>query len=332
MKNTIKKMTYLSIKLLVLIGGVILLLAPSKAKAITLTAEVEPTGRRWSVGSVACTWQTQAQTSFQGQIFCPQYPTNGTTGNLTSIMDYNARDYKQGYYYTVDIFLQSTELQRMPNMMWYVSEPTGWSLIDVKEITNTKNDIERCTGSLEPIFNIVCDTGANGYNRWYQITLQATQTGTYNIEIGNRINSITRVLASSQGTMAGTGFILLADIVEYKNASVNSEQEQAGQQAQNDGNQASQNAQNETEQAGTTILSTITNIVNVVKDTEATDCNISGNLGNADLGVLNFCQGNIEPLRPAIRVIVALVMGTGAFLSLKHILKMMLNLINSYQE
>lgn len=133
-----------------------------------------------------------------------------------------------------------------------------------------------------------------------------------------QLEELRKIVASSNGT------------VEAIN-NINDNQQQAGEQAQSDADQASNQAQSDADQATATMFQTLGDIVGAFKDTPATDCTINGDLGHVNMGTLNFCQGEIGPLRPIIRAVLYLAMSVATYKILMWVVGAIAGLVNWVQ-
>lgn len=124
--------------------------------------------------------------------------------------------------------------------------------------------------------------------------------------------------------------IPISSSLEQGAMQANEQQKQEGQQAQQDGQTGGNTSQETVNQGSQTMLQGAQTILGVITDTPAGTCNISGNMGNIDLGQLNLCEGNIEPLRPIIRIIVNLVMGVATWKIFTFLLGTMVQLFLSF--
>lgn len=324
MKNKVKK-PFSLIAITVAIGGIALSLAP-KAKALELTHNVEQTGTTHYVGSVECLDNAGVRWQQLGGITC----ATSAGRSLVQMADYDAKHYKQGHFYTNILVLQYPQAQN-PNILWYLStDQQYWQLISIKEIASGEGAEIGDIINNNP--NYLSTFVPTYYAYIYEVTLQAKVTGTLKWVVGNGVNSI--------GFAPGappTYYSIGRDIIEWKSInqnidSVNQQQQQQGQQAQdaaiNTIREQDQNAQQETQG----MFQTIGDIVNAFKDTPpSADCTITGTLGKLGNINMNFCQGNIEPLRPIIRASIYLGMSIATFKLLMWIIGAIAGLANYVQ-
>lgn len=164
----------------------------------------------------------------------------------------------------------------------------------------------------------------------------AVYTFNYKVRFSSNDTSINRlqldgVLSRGAGVWLGKiSSISFATSMEQGAMQANDQQKQEGQQAQNDGQTGANQSQQQTEATGTTMLQTAGNIVGILTDTQAGSCIINGNMGNINLGQMNFCQGDIGPLRPVITIIVNLIFGIATFKIFIFLIGIMLELFAQF--
>lgn len=83
--------------------------------------------------------------------------------------------------------------------------------------------------------------------------------------------------------------------------------------------------------AGTaSLLSTITSFLGIIKDTPATNCRVNANLGNLDLGQMDYCTGKPSEFNNLFTIVAALVLAPVGYIWAKHIISDMLSLLESF--
>lgn len=173
----------------------------------------------------------------------------------------------------------------------------------------------------------------------YEIIVQGLQDYTGVLEFGNHNQDplFQWTLYNPPLAIAGEtdyGSITVQPMIEWELDSataVNEQQQQAGEQAQQDGQQGSNQAQSDADTNTATMFQTVGNILGAITDTPAGDCSLNGNMGNLDLGNLNLCQAEIEPIRPIIRAVLYLVMALATYKIMIWVIGAIAGLINWVQ-
>lgn len=326
-----KKKIFLLTSILSVIG---VFISATPVMAYDIITAVTPTGKAWEWGSGTGWLQTMSAngetdlTSTGDAIFWGRGFNNsflGGTWVLKSIVSGNNIEFIEGNYYKTQISFNIAGYRAgTPPTSVGVQVPIVNRLVlpsnsPYKLVSITPAEVQcyeaanYSYGSNATILDAT--TGCYRGNVVYDIIVQATRTATGKLQLGDGASWFFQSYVGINYP-SGYGTLRPLTITEYKpdNASViNEEQQQAGQQAQQEGNTGSDASQESVTQGSQTMLQGAQTILGVITDTPAGTCNISGNMGNIDLGQLNFCEGNFDQLRPVIRIIVNLVMGVATW-------------------
>lgn len=328
------------------------LLFATQVNAYDITTTVSPTGNAWEWGA-GTRWLETISTSgetnksstgdaiFWGRGFSNSF-LNGTWV-LKSMVSGNNIEFKDGYYYKTQVSfnivgynvgtgnatavgVQVPIVNRLvlPSNAPYKLVQISPYQLDCYEAASYSSSANLIVGGI---------TGCYRGTVVYDIIVQATRTATGKLQLGDGASWFFQSFVGFNNT-SGYGTLRPLTITEYKpdNASViNQEQTQAGQQAQQDGQNASNQAQQQTEQQTATAFQTIGNILGAITDTPPGDCSITGNMGHLDMGNLNLCQAEIEPIRPVIRAVLYLVMALATYKIMMWVLGSIAGLINWVQ-
>lgn len=333
------------------------LLFATQANAYDITTTVSPTGASWEWGN-GTIWRQAYSNSVQGEVNCGNITgdaifwaecVNNSYNNtwvLKQIQSSNLIAFLEGRYYKTQIVINISNgagdwrnaWEQVPQLNRLVI-PSGrpYKLVSIEPIETTcfingaiRQIPATTTGEIWSEYYESCKQGSITYD----IIVQATETMQTYMILGDGSSWF---LQSSIGINTGgirRGTIRPLTITEYKpeNATaVNDQQQQAGEQAQTDGQNASNQAQQQTDQQTATAFQTIGNILGAITDTPAGDCSITGDMGNINMGNLNLCQAEIEPIRPIIRAVLYLVMALATYKIMMWVLGSIAGLINWVQ-
>lgn len=191
-------------------------------------------------------------------------------------------------------------------------------------------DLGQTSGALKGHINMYVNNQESTKVQFGVYTMNYTVRFSANDTTINRLQ-LDGVLSRGSGIWLGKiSSISFSSSMEQGAIQANDQQKQEGQQAQQEGQTGSNASQETVDQGSQTMLQGAQTILGVITDTPAGNCNISGNMGNIDLGQLNFCEGNIDALRPIIRIIVNLVMGVATWKIFTFLLGTMVALFLSF--
>lgn len=329
------------------------LLFATQVNAYDITTTVSPTGKSWEWGNAG--WLEAMQISGVGEynktntgaaIFWGRgFTQSGLNVHwiLKSVVSGNDIEFVEGNYYKTQLSwnvvgyntgtgsgiatgIQIPILNRMvfPSNSPYKLVSVTPTEVQCFEAANYVSSANALVG-----FTNGCYRG----NVVYDVIVQATRTATGKLQFGDGAQWMFQSYVGLNNS-TGYGTLTPLTITEYKPESVttvNQEQQQAGEQAQQDGQNASNQAQQQTEQQTATAFQTIGNILGAITDTPPGDCSITGNMGHLDMGNLNLCQAEIEPIRPVIRAVLYLVMALATYKIMMWVLGSIAGLINWVQ-
>lgn len=327
------------------IALVISLLFATQASAYEIATPVNPTGNAWEWGN-STQWNTTFSypidtTYFTKQqngaaIFIQKNGSTASTGKfvLNSVKSSNPITFKKGNYYStiLNFSLQSGSLTEkglsMPSIN-RINLPNN-APYKVMSISSSYVPCASPSGSGGTSYDGYCSYGGVSWN----IIVQATRddVGVFQLGLPNT-DMVEWIVVNLNSNNMGT--ILVEPITEFealKGAdTINQQQQEAGEQAQQDGQQGSNQAQSDADTNTATMFQTVGNILGAITDTPAGDCSLNGNMGNLDLGNLNLCQAEIEPIRPIIRAVLYLVMALATYKIMIWVIGAIAGLINWVQ-
>lgn len=333
-----KKKVFLLTSILAIIG---VLISAAPVMAYEIATPVNPTGRTWEWGGGSSfVWTTQQGSteysntiSYGDAIFLDVSAGNNSMQNywiLKAVAATNRIDFKKGYYYKTQLSFNFGGGDRfgiqMPQLNRFVEyNGAPFRLMNISPSYSTCYEVSYengryITGTGNSAWTADMSTGClRGYIT-YDIILQATRDETAVFQLGDGQSWFIQMQVLKDTSLnphsLRVGTLRPLTIMEFEGVkldSINQQQTEAGQQAQQDGNTGSNTSQESVTQGSQTMLQGAQTILGVITDTPAGTCNISGNMGNIDLGQLNFCEGNFEQLKPVIRIIVNLVMGVATW-------------------
>ena len=320
------------------------------ASAYDITTPVEPTGRSWSQNAYWwATWHMESANSYRP---ITAY-SKGIFINKAGLNDSNPGNYivnaiqipniqaEYGKYYKFDVkFTFQNGISRETYPVVVAMTTDAQPAYKIMAITN---DYVPCADNVS---QITANQELWGMCSWggitYTIIVQARDSGTIPIQIGLSNTDMFRFRIDqwqpSQGS-TNVGTISVSDVQEFKTVQfgenvandINNQQEQAGEQAQQEGNTAGNQAGEQAQQETATMFQTIGNILGAITDTPPGDCTITGNMGNLNMGNLNLCVAEIEPIRPIIRAVIYLVMALATYKILMWVIGAIAGLINWVQ-
>lgn len=148
------------------------------------------------------------------------------------------------------------------------------------------------------------------------------------------INAINDLEVTVEGS-SGVSSEQMSEIIDSQTESINNpewheEEREEMQTAQDDADDAANNSSDEAESQTQSLRQGITNIITLVRDTPASDCNIRINF-RIDTGVMNMCQMP-EQFRTTIQTVTTIV-GVIAVLNISYeLLLMYIDYIRSFQD
>lgn len=171
----------------------------------------------------------------------------------------------------------------------------------------------------------------------YELILQAQQdVDNLALEVGNYNQdplfnwTLSQVPFQSLETQYGT--ISISPLSEWEldsPSAINQQQQEAGEQAQQDGNTAGSNSQSEAQQGGSTLMQGFSDFVGALTSSSASDCVLNGDIGDFKMGNMDLCQISPPPAFQAISSI--MVIGFVVPLSIATIRKF-IGMFRSFQN
>lgn len=302
------------------------LFSSAPAQAFELTTEVKATGNMWRPQAVRCKYSDGGFVD-RNDVSCGLYGSTGA--HLTQIIMINPSiPLRKGFYYRFTLTAQWPSVGGGNTLLWTPYTVPEFVMVNLVE-----------TVAQEPMPYTTQSGGVNytPYSKIFDITLKSnvdTASGLVSMGEGTNQQALFYISSVSLPQQA-QAYVVMGQVYEYEEydsgSAINNQQQDAGEQAQSDGNQASNQAQSDADQATATIFQTLGDIVGAFKDTPATDCTINGDLGHVNMGTLNFCQGEIGPLRPIIRAVLYLAMSVATYKILMWVVGAIAGLVNWVQ-
>lgn len=328
------------------------LLFATQANAYDITTNVSPTGKSWEWGNAGWLQTMQISgteynlSSTGSAIFWGRgFSQSGLNVHwiLKSVVSGNDIEFIEGNYYKTQISWNVVGFNTGNQDPYGIQIPivnrlvlpsnSPYKLVSITPQTVQCYEASNFYSSTSTGALLGGSTGCYRGNVVYDIIVQATRTATGKLQLGDGAQWMFQSYVGFNNP-TGYGTLTPLTITEYKPESVstvNQEQQQAGEQAQQDGQNASNQAQQQTEQATATAFEQIGSILGAITDTPAGDCTITGDMGHINMGNLNLCQAEIEPIRPVIRAVLYLVMALATYKIMMWVIGSIAGLINWVQ-
>lgn len=274
----------------------------SATHAVTLNISAIPTGVSWDFENGGGVCQQWDATNSNAPFVTQQTVGSGWCFAQSDTVSYSAiatnsfKPVQEGYYYVLTFYTLSWGT--VETVTWNIANYTdNFALIDY-QLKWQGNSQQYCDkwGTLRGLNTVEysemfsCDTWRE-YDfsvRQWQVILQAKHTGNYTIGIG-RFNERNELLRTYSRNKYRPG-VRLASIEEYVTLSDLDRAEKETQEASEEGQTNSEGSQTDNEGASQNVIGVIGNVIGAFS-TPAGDCSYNVDLGNLDLGDLNFCSG-----------------------------------------
>lgn len=299
-KKCIKFLTFFIISLLSCV------LFSADTEAITLTTELKPTGTFWQEVPISCyvagAWYNSQYWS------CPNssYP-NTWDGDTYAVRTQNTYPVIEGNYYQLHLVL------RNPNgnpdiginpIFWNFNTSGDFTPVALEEYyVDEKANISSCTYSYSTSGNTTHITSTNClehdifYNKIYVFTFISNISGNVRFQLGNTSS----VLVSSNrsgltGPYAYNYTFGLRKIVEFEPSGASAMNEKDDEDRSNIESQQESSSYDSGESAseatetGTTLLGAFSAFVSALTSATPSDCTLDMDLGNLDMGEVDFCE------------------------------------------
>ena len=262
--------------------------------AYELVTNVEPTGYSVSGGNLGCYYSDSSQNTSNTN-YCLINSTGSSPQKiLMQIVHQETLQVKKGNYYRTVLYLRSSSYNSQGN----------WGVVNIQSLiwnftTNSNFNVVSTAQVSSQVLESSSEYGYYPYIVGYEIVLQANVTGNINFVLGNGGDILVWYPSSIS---LNVGEVKIDPIVEYEyKADTSSEQlkemnerdnqdrsdiESQSEQTSSDASDSQADAEN----TGSTLLQAFTAFVSALTNAIPSNCNIDMDLGNLDLGVVNFCQ------------------------------------------
>lgn len=338
--------------LIVFLTIFISLLGSQSVNAFDVQVSVKPTGNIYT-GSWRCNFSS-SDTSMQNQ----GVTSSGTKCTIPTYIN-TQHVYLNGFRQSVNatkgryyVFYLMMTAQGYLSATIYHPETSNsdFSIVSIDDVTG-HSYVYGSVGSSEYSSSI------------YQIVVQSNVTGTKDLTMGSFTNGSFAFAVIPKGYN-----VYLTDIYEYDvssdgsvieglqdvesaidqvNGSVNDvndtlknqyeqqqqQQQQEEQHAQDtiDSSQDDANsAQSDVDGATSNLIGIALDFIGILKDQPATNCKVNANLGNVDLGQVDYCTGVPQEFRNVISIVIALVSAPIGYMWAKKLIKEMIALFDTF--
>lgn len=276
------------------------------ANAITLTLGVNPTGTEYANPEVQCSGPDYndpfTDATIGNKTYCQiDPPTNVSDGfELRGIRTKNTYTVEEGKLYTIYLELRNNSgtIGNSKPMLWTV-QPFPSDYFSLVGLSTEYTQVGLARGAT--------DTFEYDFDEWYSdmyaITVKALKSGTTRFQLGNTTQIlVTSRIVSAQYSPTYKFQVRMNRIVEYNADStiqqsvenaLESQQKKEREEledTQSDAETSADDSSDDAESQGTTLLAAFSAFVTAITSASPSNCNLDMDLGNLDLGVVNFCQ------------------------------------------
>lgn len=322
------------------------------ANAYDITTPVQPTGRSWSADNTIW-WTTLApdtggyytktETNTRAIFLNKGNMPNKQVGasHILNAIQTGTISAEYGKYYLIKInytFQNKSTSSTFPSIVRIVtSGQPAYTLmstsIEYTPCTQWRPEMPTTSSYTPTQYDNSCTWGGVIYN----IIVQARDSGNFPIQLGLSNTDMLKMYIAefTSNTNLNIGTISIEDIMEFDKVQfgeniandVNNQQTQAGEQAQTDGQQGANTSGQQAEQTGTSLLSVFTGFVGAMSAINPSNCNLTGDMGHINLGVINFCKDPVPIFVQIIGSIIIILMLVPLSI---HLAKRMINLFRSF--
>lgn len=291
------------------------------ANAITLNAQVQLDRIIIGKGDVRCVINGQTINGASQSGECSFTPA-GAVGDLNVVQQiYNNQNLtlQKGDMLEFFVGVKSLRAGSSHNIVWTAQTYDYFSLVDMEKVS--EDDYNRWCLSYQPSNvpsgSYTCSTNSSGYSNFYRFVIMANRDLT-NVKGGLGYYTTSRSTLFVSDTIQPF-IIYMSDIFIYKRGSDLDVAEQQTQEATDEGQQNSDSAGSDNEQASQNLLQTAGDIIGAFSS-PSTNCSLSGDLGNIDLGNLNFCQDKPSAIINAMDAIASIIVAFMVFRIIKRLI------------
>lgn len=297
-----KKLCYGLLLLCSIIFG-LSLSACSDTNALTFTMEVTPTGTEITNPDVKCLYGGNANwynsTGTDTKWTCNNAPSNAN-GDVNSVQTLQNYHFEEGYYYQVQMVLRNNDRSTI------LAKPIYWNFYNNDDFTNValeiyydddRETVQKCgyTYIGNQITSTNCIESVATYNQIMLFTVRANRTGDYPFRIGTDTAVLIRGNYPVTQVSDYKYTFGLRKITEFKASGAAELNEKDEEDRNNIESQSSdidsdsQSSSEDAENTGTTLLGAFSGFISALTNTNPSNCVIDMDLGNLDMGNVDFC-------------------------------------------
>lgn len=273
-------------------------ISTASTSAATLSITVEPTGNKIVPTGMKCVYLYGTP---QVDNFCWSFVKNGNNIDYLSRIATNGTiPTTEGYYYEGIVYIRN-QSEIPPDLLWSIYTTENFTVTDIEVITDETQLKEfglSQSGSLPVEYN--GSMFDYEFSRFYRVTLRARFTGDYQWAFG--YNDALFWSYYPRYVNHNGSIVYIQEINEYKPANGDDEMNKKDDEDRSNLNNQqssvdsdSDDSQESASSTGTTLLAAFSSFVSAITSARPSNCNINMDMGNLDLGVVNFCQLSPPP-------------------------------------
>lgn len=293
------------------------LLFSNTANAVNLSINVQPTGRTFEANDISCTYYTGASQETTGYCTVLHSSYNLLTNRnafLTSITT-TISDTVEGNYYKFYVLVRNDADGVENPLLWSVSVGDQFQFIDFKQVIHDRTDKLQnefdCSNPDGRIgtssFCYAPQVGSsiswfssdseytNGFSTIYELTVKAQHSGYSVLPVNMSFRSLdednkwaTVFLGTIYEFEPSTSDEIAQELKEQNDKDDQDRSDIESQSSDIDSD--SDDSQQAAEGTGQTLLTAFTGFVTAITSARPSNCNLNMDMGNLDLGTVNFCQ------------------------------------------
>lgn len=298
MRNLKCKNLFVSVAVILTSLFVTFVINSTPVSAISPSLSIVSTGRDFETGAYECQYNEPANIP-AGLWYCPATApkSNGIGWSyLVRIGASNTIDTVAGNYYKALVIIHSQE-EASP-ILWTINTTNDWIFTDLRVISEDVAREEYFLNYSSGNGSVTGNSSSFAYSNFYEVVLEAKNDGNYkwSFGFGNDV-----LWQPTSADLQLDNIVYLSKISEYSpdgSTEMNKKDEQdrsdiSSQQSSVSADSSS--SQQAASSTGTTLLAAFSSFVTAITSASPTNCKIDMDMGNLDLGLVDFCQLSPPP-------------------------------------
>ena len=285
----------------------------SDANAINFTMELAPTGVEYTNPDVQCLYGANVSwfnsTGTDTKWICNNPPSNWN-GDINSVRTVNTYHVEEGNYYQIMLQLRNNNRDAtIPNpIFWNFYNDENFTQVGLETYyDDTRQSYQYCqytyessgTNGFYKVNSTACYETDLTYNSLVIFTVRANSTGDYKFRIGNDTAVLVRANYTGLGSAGGYstafnfGMKKITEFTSSGTAQMIERDEQDRQDLENQVSETSSDAsssQSDAQSTGTTLLGAFSGFISALTSATPSTCVMDMDLGNLDMGNVDFCE------------------------------------------